>query len=288
MTVYALHHPDGRWLFHLPKPDTLRSATDIQVLADGQPMEKLHGDWWATPTQAGVLSAIGQQRPKTVGYRLTDPDAVSVRYPATLSLEEWEERRQREGDTLWELYTHVDEDQPPIEHVYDGPVMVLQGREPPSPDEPQWIAQLPMVLGNRPEYLHLFPGRIPGLRKHLKQVIAGMPRVEHCFDKYDGYVGLHVVVKVPYDQPRTEFRRNISRSTGKTLKTGRTVPVTVERRLYLPVPADVSADSYTEGLAAWDQAVEYWTRTVQEASVAACSACDGKGHVPSGSVKYSR
>lgn len=289
MTVYALKHPDGRWLYHLPKPDHSifgRWATVTGTFADGRPMEHLHGDWWATDSEASRLTMTAQPYAKTVGYRLVDPAAESVRYPATLSLQKWEEREDREGDALRELYTSMQEQQPALEHVYDGPVMVLEGREPPSPDEPQWIAELPRVLAERPEYLHLFPGRIPGLRKHLHDVIEKMPRVRHCFDNFQGYTGLHVMVAVPYDQPQTRWQADLSRRTGKPLKTGRTVPVTVERRLRLPVPADVTADSYAQALTAWDEQVTFWTGLVESATVAACSACQGTGHVPHGAETY--
>lgn len=286
MTVYALKHPDGRWLYHLPRPDTFRFVTDVTVFADGQPMEKLHGDWWASSSEAGVLSATAQRQPKTTGYRLTDPTAESVRYPATLSLDVWEERRDREGDTLWTLYTSVQEPQPDLEHTYDGPVMVLEGREPPGPDERQWVAGLPHALASRPEYRHLFPGKIPGLRTHLYEVIKAMPNIRHCFNGYDGYVGLHVVVKVGFDKPVTRWQADLSRRTSKPLKTGRTVPVTVTRDLNLPVPEHVTGDNYQAALAAWDQQVEFYLSVVREATVKACSVCNGTGHVAYGAERY--
>ncbi|MGW2740540.1 hypothetical protein ACWC4D_40905 [Streptomyces sp. NPDC001288] len=287
MTVYALKHPDGRWLYHLPKPDTFPNIRDITLNADGQPMEKLHGDWWATDGEANRLTITGQPSPKTVGYQLRDPSAESVRYPATLTVEEWQERRDHESDTLWTLYTNVTEDQPLLEHVYDGPVMVLEGREPPGPDELQWIAEMPRMLASRPEYLHLFPGQIPGLRKHLHEVIKAMPAVEHCFDGYNGYTGLHVVVKADFDKPVTRWQANLSRRTSKPLKTGRTVPVRVTRNLNLPVPVAVVSDNYEQALAAWDEQVEFWLSVVRDATVRACSACNGTGHVEHGSEKYS-
>lgn len=292
MTVYALKHPDGRWLYHLPTPDAFGTpgfgsrATVTGVYADGQPMEKLHGNWWATDHEATRLTATAQPSPKTTGYRLTDPSAESVRYPANLTVEEWKERADREGETLWTLYTNVLEDQPALEHVYDGPVMVLEGREPPGPDERQWIAQLPHALTERPEYTHLFPGRIPGLRKHLHNVIKGMPGIRHCFDGYDGFTGLHVVVEVDFDKPQTRWVADISRRTSKPLKTGRHVRETVTRPLNLPVPADVHADTYEAALAAWNEQVEFWLGVVREAGVKACSACRGTGHVQDGSEKY--
>lgn len=294
MTVYALKHPDGRWLYHLPKPDTFGQpgfasrAQVTGVFADGQPMEKLHSDWWATDHEAQQLTTTAQPSPKTTSYRLTDPSAESVRYPASLSLEEWAERSDREGDTLWTLYTNVHEDQPVLEHVYDGPIVVLEGREPPGPDERPWIAALPQALTERPEYKHLFPGRIPGLRAHLCEAIKTMPRVRHCFDNYHGYSGLHVVLSIQFDKPQTQWKADISRRTNKPLKTGRTVPLLVDRRLELPVPMEVFAETYEQALTAWDEQVAFWTQLVESATVAACSACGGTGHVTHGADKYSR
>jgi len=294
VTVYALKHPDGRWIYHLPKPDTFgtpgfTSRADVTgVYADGQPMNQLHGDWWASPLEATRLTATAQPRPKTVGYRLTDPSAESARFPATLTVEEWAERSDREGDTLWGLYTNVHEEQPALEHVYDGPVMVLEGREPPSPDERQWIAQLPHALTERPEYRHLFPGRIPGLRAHLHHVIKDMPGIRHCFDGYNGFTGLHVVVEVPFDKPQTRWVADLSRRTGKPLKTGRTVRETVTRSLNLPVQADVHAATYEEAMRVWEEQVAFWLSVVDSAKVVACSTCHGTGHVQDGAEKYSR
>lgn len=291
MTVYALKHPDGRWLYHLPTPDAFGTpgfgsrATVTGVYADGQPMEKLHSDWWATDHEAARFTTTAQPSPKTTGYRLTDPSAESVRYPATLTVDEWNERRDVEGETLWTLYTNVHEEQPPLEHVYDGPIVVLEGREPPGPDERQWVASLPQALAGRPEYRHLFPGRIPGLRKHLYETIKAMPHIRHCFDGYDGFTGLHVVVEVPFDQPKSRWIADLGRR-GQKLKTGRTVRVTATRNLNLPVPADVAGDDYEAALRVWDEQVAFWIGIVESASVKACSACDGKGHVDDGSEQY--
>lgn len=293
MTVYALKHPDGRWLYHLPTPDSFGTpgfgsrAKVAGVYADGRPMEQLHAGWWATDHEAVRLTTTGQPSPKTTGYRLTDPTAESVRYPATLTVDEWNERSDRESDTLWTLYTNVHEDQPVLEHVYDGPVMVLEGREPPGPDERQWIADLPQMLTQRPEYRHLFPGHIPGLIPHLMAVFEEMPRVDYVYHNFQNEPGVYVSLRVPYDRPRTEWQAYIGRN-GKPLKSGRDVPVYVTRRLTLPIPGRVTADTYAQALVRWQEQVDHWTRVVEEASVAACHHCDGHGFVPSGSERYSR
>jgi hypothetical protein len=289
VTAYALHLPDGRYAYHLPKPDSpdFKYATVNGVFADGQPMTKLHSDWWASETEASRLTATAQPSPKTTGYKLRDPAAESVRYPLTLTVAEWEERRDGgDSDTLWELYASSTEAQPAVEHVYDGPVMMLEGREPPGPDERQWNADLPQVLAQRPEYRHLFPGHIPGLRTHLHQVIKAMSGIRHCFDGYNGYTGLHVVIEVPFDKPKTRWQANLSRRDSRPLKSGRTVAVTATRNLNLPVPASVPGETYETALRNWDQQVEFWLSVVRDASVVACSACNGTGHVAHGSETY--
>lgn len=285
MTVYALRHPDGRWLYHLPKPDTFPNIRDIGLAADGQPMTQLNGDWWATDHEATRLTISGQPSPKTTGYRLADPNAESVRYPATLTVDEWNERREHD-ENMWQLYTNVTEDQPRLEHVFKGPVVVLEGREPPTPDEPQWVAQLPHALTERPEYKHLFPGHIPGLDDHLMAVFKGMPYVDFVGINFQNRPGVHVSLKLPFDEPRTAWRSNTGRR-GQPLKSGYHVQVTVNRRLTLPIPSRVPGDTYEQALASWQQQIEYWTGAVKEASVAACSHCNGNGFVADGSNKYS-
>lgn len=289
MTVYALKLPDGRFAYHLPKTDTLTGHRLTGVFADGQPMTPLQAGWWASDTEATHLVATAQPAPKATGYKLTDPAAESRRYPLTLSVQEWRERADRgESDTLWELYTTVTQDQPAVEHVYDGPIHVLEGREPPTPDELPWHADLPHVLGSRPEYLHLFPGRIHGFRDHVQAAIKKMPGVQYCFDNYQNYKGLSVTLKVPFEQPQTRWQADISRRTSKPLKTGRTVPVLVTRELRLPVPVSISAPNYEMAVDDWHEQVDFWLSVVRNASVAACNTCNGTGHVNHGSEQYSR
>ncbi|MGW2384344.1 hypothetical protein [Streptomyces sp. NPDC001658] len=286
MTVYALRHPDGRWLYHLPKPDTFRSMAVDGVFADGQPMTQLPRDWWAAPEEATQLKAVTAPRKEVVVYKLRDADTESVRYPATVTVEEHYDRRQ-DDESMWDLYTPVQEDRPPLEHVYDGPIVVLEGREPPTPDEPQWVAQLPYAVTERPEYKHLFPGHIPGLDDHLMTVFKGMPYVDFVATHFQDRPGVHVSLKLPYEEPRTQWRANTGRN-GKPLKSGYHVQITVNRRLTLPIPSRVPGDTYEQALAAWQEQIEYWTDVVKEASVAACSHCDGKGFVGAGSEKYSQ
>ncbi|GAA1110586.1 hypothetical protein [Streptomyces javensis] len=279
---YALRHPDGRWLYYLPDPDR-PPGERTGLFADGEPMNRLvpladpKGNWYVSDRHAERITAIYQPRPKTVGYKLTDPKALSERYPAELSVDDWNERSNAH-DEYWDLYDRITEDLVPVEHVYEGPFMPLEGRQPPAPNEPQWRAELPHELTQRAEYRHLFPGHIPGLKDIVAEHIKTMPKVQYCFVDYQGKPGIHVTVKVPFDPPRTTIRYNTDRR-GRKLKSGRTVPVLVDRSLDLPVPAAVYGPNYETALVEWDRAIEYWAAQVAEASVAACSACDGRGYI---------
>ncbi|WP_331753458.1 hypothetical protein OG440_40240 (plasmid) [Streptomyces sp. NBC_00637] len=289
MTVYAIAHPDGRWLYSLPTPKGLAFNTEhLGMFADGQPMTHLSENWWAVASEAQRLVGRYQPGPKTVRYQLDRSDALSVRYPAELSVEDFARRaRDGEEDELYGLYSSVTVPSAVVEHVYDGPVTVLVGREPPRPDEPQWVAQLPYELSTRPEYRHLVPGHIPGLRTHLMAEFKTMPGVEHVFDNFQDKPGVYVSLKVPFDPPKSSWRPYLGRR-GQELKSGRHVPQYVTRQLTLPIPNRVGGDSYAEALAAWTQQVEFWVGIVKEASVAACGHCGGRGYVNSGSETYQR
>lgn len=288
---YALQLPNGQWAYHLPDPSPAPSARRTGIYADGTPLTRLDpivdpkGNWYVADRHAERITAIYQPAPKTLEYKLTDPTALSERYPATLSVEDWNKRSDR-FEEYFTLYEAVTEALAPVEYVYEGPFMPLEARQPPHyTDEPQWRADLPVELTQRPEYRHAFPGHIPGLKEHLADLIKKMPRVQHCFIDYHGKPGLHVSLRVPFDSPRTVFIANTGRK-GQPLKSGRTVQETVTRTVDLPVPAAVPGPDYATALEGWNQQVEFWIAQVEEAGVAACSACSGKGYVPHGALDH--
>jgi hypothetical protein len=251
----------------------MRSASPGSPLARRSPACTPTGSRWRSCTATGgppttrrpASSATAQPRPKTVGYRLTDPSAESARFPATLTVEEWSERGDREGDTLWGLYTNVHEDLPALEHVYDGPVMVLEGREPPVPRRAAVDRRTPA----RPHGAARVPAPVP--RPHPRPARPPLPTssrpcrgIRHCFDGYHGYAGLHVVLERARSTSRRRAgsRRPFSRRTGKPLKTGRTVRET--RRLdawNLPVPGRRAFADYLRGRhwPQWEEQVAFWT-----------------------------
>ncbi|MFJ2752737.1 hypothetical protein [Streptomyces sp. NPDC087297] len=287
---YALNLPDGRWAYYLPEPER-PPGRRTGLFADGVPLKRLEqlvdpkGNWYAADQHAEQITATYQPAPKTLHFDLNDRSALSQRYPAELSVEEWNERSECDEE-YWKLYTRVTEDLPPVEIVYEGPYMPLVGREAPhSGTEPTWRAELPHELTQYPEYRHLFPGHIPGLKDAVAAHIKEMARVQYCFVDHQGFSGVYVSLKVPFDEPRTRFVPDTGRN-GQPKKTGRTVRVLVDRRLQLPVPSAVYGPNYETALAEWKAQVEFWTAQVTAAGVAACSACEGTGFVPHGSLDH--
>lgn len=294
-TSYALRHPDGRWLYHLP------ASTDYDVtgvLAEhpgtppgGRAMTRIseRSPWWATDAEATRIILVKRQRALITGYAINDADAASVRYPAELTAEDWDTRRNQateaERERLWSLYTSVTVPQDAIEQYIDGPFPVLEGAEPPAAGGPAWTVNLLDSITQRPEYQHLFPGYLTGLRKHVVALIKRMPRVQHCFDGFQDSTAVYVDLNLRYEKPETLWVPNTGRN-GKRLKSGQRVERTVSRTLHLPVSDIVAGPNHAAALAEWDRQVSFWTQTVTDATVTACNHCQGTGHVPSGSEQY--
>jgi hypothetical protein len=278
---YVLQHPDGRWLYHLAKPSEFAATPRTGLFADDEPMTPLgdpRGEWWVAGQHAKQITAVYQPHPKPVRYRLRDTSVHSDRYPNELGVEQWNERAD-EDDTYYRFYEAVTEAQLEVRYEYPGPFIVLEGSEPPAPDAPLWVAELPTALTQRPEYQHCFPGYVPGLREHLTDAIKKMRHVEYCFNGRDNKpAGLYVTIRVPFQEPVSRWRPKYG-ARGQELKAREQVPVLVTREMYLPVPDRVYGPNYQVARADWEAQVEFWTRVARDAAVKACNACEGTGHV---------
>jgi len=287
MEIYGIKHPDGTRMYMLPKPDTGEIGIGHilkEILADGQPMTQLNRKgWWATDHDAKKIVAVYKTPSKRLHYKLDDMSALSVKFPVILSVDEYDGRSVRE-DAVCNLYSGVYEDQADMEYLYGGPYRLMEGREPPGPGEPRWVAQLPHELKERPEYRHLFPGHIPGLRDHLYETIKTMPDVQFCFNEHHH---LEVTLRVSFDPPQYGWKAYTG-VRGQALKSGRNVQKFDTRRLVLPVPAIVNAPNYEAALITWNEAVKYWTGIVESAKVKACGHCGGTGHVVDGSERFEK
>ncbi|NEA22641.1 hypothetical protein [Actinomadura bangladeshensis] len=285
-------HDDGVWMYHLGAdiPTVYGGGLPVPE-ADGQPMIGLQAPgWWATDHEAATITVRRSVPPATTGYRLRDDSAASTKFPAALTPDEWE-NHDADRDLLWDLYTTVTEPQPDVVIAIDGPWLRLDGTPPPDDDSRTWVPRLPDALRNRPEYHHLFPGHMPGFRDHIKRLAERHRHVEHVFTDYQGRRGLTVILKVPFDQPVTEYRpaRNNNGSVSRSRK-GRTVTVYARRELLLDVHdrTVIQGDARAEAAARWDEQTAHYTALLDEASVAACSHCKGHGYVPSGAEAVSR
>ncbi|MFE9099796.1 hypothetical protein [Actinomadura geliboluensis] len=284
-------HDNGVWMYYLGGDiPTVFGGAQIVPDADGQPMTALqqHG-WWATDHEAAVITIRRPVPPKTIGYRLDDPAAASVKYPLDLSVEEWQHRAADDEDRLWDLYHTVSEPQPDEIVTVDGPWLPLDGTPPPPDDDRHWVANLPHALRTRDEYRHLFPGYMPGFRDHIKRLAERHRYRQHVFTSHQGRQGLTVILQVPFDQPVTEYRpaRNRDGSVSKS-RNGSTVTVYARRELLLDPPDRVPGENRADAAARWDELTAVYQDLLDSASVAACSHCRGHGYVPHGAEEVSR
>ncbi|MFV2172396.1 hypothetical protein ACFHW2_11560 [Actinomadura sp. LOL_016] len=275
---YALHH-DGTWMYYLGgNPDVGYLGKDIVPAADGRPMTRLQQrDWWATDHEAATITITQPQSPTTTGFVLRNPADETQRFPARLTLDEYN-RHSASVDVLDDLYKSVVEDRPDEVTTLHGPWLRLDGTPPPD-DGRTWVASLPNALRNRPEYQHLFPGYLSGLRAHIGDLAKKHPRVAHAFVHEQGKVDVHL--DIPFDQPLTEYRpaRNLDGSVSKSRR-GKTVTRTVRRTITLSVPDRVRGENRAAAVAEWDRLTAQYQAELDAVDVVACSACEGHGYIP--------
>lgn len=289
---YVLHH-EGTWFYYLA---VLAShAVNGTPLADGEPMTPCgSAGWYCTGREASAVAIRHLPCDEITGYRITDPETVSARYPAELSVAEWATRREDESESevLWRLYDAVREPREPAVTPVEGEWLRMDG-EPPPDDGRSWVAKLPYELQYRTEYLHLFPGYMPDFRERMTAMVKGLPRVRYVFDlkhwPNSAPHGLEVTVEVPYDKPQSEYRAatNLDGTRSRSRK-GRTVTVLAARKLEIPVPYRIDGPDRAAAAAGWDRRETEIRAAVAEASVTACSACMGTGHVITGSEQYEK
>lgn len=280
---YAIHHPDGRWLYYLPNPHHQSESLRKGVFADGDPMTavdlggRYSSGWWATHRQAGEITAVYGSYATVTGHRLRETAALSERYPATLTPEEW---RDHDDDNMHRFYETLTEPAEDKTHVYDGPFVVLESAGPAHTGDLAWVADLPASLSQRPEYAHCFPGYIPGLVSYVRELAQRMPHVEHAFvaNRPGDPPGIKIHIRVPFADPKYTFVHDTNHQ-GRKLKRGREIAQTVTDSFHLPVRDRVHGADFAEARRKWDEEVKMWTSIVRGADIAACNTCDGKGRI---------
>ncbi|HET9893752.1 MAG TPA: hypothetical protein VFQ44_02350 [Streptosporangiaceae bacterium] len=285
-TKYVLHH-DGTWFYYLGRQYDFKFS---RPHADGETMTQVwETGWFSTDHEAEVISMVSQALGDVTGYTLDDPDRESVRYPRTLTPDEYSSRFDYDDDDRM-LYSAVRRAGTVIGRVVEGPWLRLDG-EPPPDDGHSWVAELPYELQYRHEYRHLFPGYMPGFRDAMGQMIKSLPHVRYCFPakRLEQQYGFEVTLEIPFDKPQSEYRPALNRDGSESRsRRGRMVPVKVTRRLEFTVPYVIKAANRAAAAAEWDRRETEIREAIAGASVAACSACMGHGYVITGSEDHEK
>ncbi|MEU4231154.1 hypothetical protein AB0F17_43255 [Nonomuraea sp. NPDC026600] len=253
--------------------------------ANGEPMTKLNvSGWWGT-TSAGPHEIVVHipNMDVTVRWDLKDPEAESASFPRTLTPEQFRQSSQ-DTDVMYAMYSAVQEPAEPTILPVDGPWTILEDALLPPQDKtlPPWTASLPNALKHRPEYRHLFPGYLSGLREHLADRIKRMPNVQYCFNQDQV---LKVYIRVPLEMPEQKWVTPVTLNRRRKPKP-ELREIKAERSFHLPVPDRVQGASHADALKNWDKQVEFWLDVVRSASAKACNHCHGHGYVWDGAEEY--
>lgn len=289
-TAYVLHDPtDADRHFWLIKSNERVASW----MVDGQPLEPIEsrngypGPWYTGP---GSGTPVGHKydSSRVIGYRLRDADAASVKFPTTLTPEEWSARTASYDDDADSpedaLYDRVTEKIPgdlvPVDAVVD-----LGDGSPAPHDGLTWTARLPYELQHHPELLHRFPGHLSGFRaavidaaKRLPVMAAGWMNSNAREDSNrPGFVDVYTTV--PYEPRTTRFVHDEDRR-GNKLRRGRTVVELKRLEVSVQVPANIEGPNRAAAREVWDREMARILAAIEEAlTPAPCGHCKGTGIV---------
>lgn len=133
---------------------------------------------------------------------------------------------------------------------------------------------------------HLWPGRLPGLRQAVYEILKKDPRVRYVFnaDKHRVHDqpprSLQTTVEIKWETPRTAMVDRYG-ARGRKLRGKQEVPRPLAHSVTttLVVPDGLWAASKAEALAGWDAAVAEWVEALVPVEVVACDRCEGHGHL---------
>ena len=265
---YVLRDPvDGRLWYHLGRPPygatrVYGVADDLDDPADGD-LELVEGartGWYRSEIELDEARWIIETRPEILHWRLRDDASEQTRAILEETLDHETFRAtvpvdpEEDDDTarLWRAaYVAVKGDPGIREEVVDlTDATVLDGAPAPVlPDGAKWVARLPFELREHREYLHLFPGRLEGLRDAVADALNEIPGIRaHKHSGWSVYAKTH----------------------GKT-------------RSLDPAPLrapalHVEADTLAEALVEWRRTIDEYVETASRyARADVCARCGGDG-----------
>lgn len=248
---------------------------------------------WLPPEQPGEWRK--RQEPPTSAYSLT-AYALEVWDTAPLEppdddLEHRSEHEFEDGCLRCMMFRAVyqrESVQPPAEvRTFDFSGWVpLPGSPDPDPGR-VWELEdksATAVYGAHTE--HLWPGRLPGFRQAVYEILSKDPMVRYVFNADKHRVSdqpprsIQTTVQIMWETPRTAMVDRYG-SRGQKLRGKQEVPRPVAHSVTttLVVPDGLWAPSKAEALAGWDAAVAGWVERLMPVNVVACDRCDGHGHL---------
>lgn len=275
-TVYVLAGSDARtWHYLVPRDYDRGYPTGMKWEADGRPMTHTRGQWWSHPTLTETVVGVREGLRSVSGYRIDDQAAVSQRYPARLTVEEY--RQREEGDSALEgLYSAEWEPGVLERFEFARTQFVDLGAGDPEPDDGlTWVANLPYDLEKHSEIRHLFPGKLTGFRSALAARLNQIPGVSvYTQGKFEVYA------KVGYHRPIQQWQGRRLRSGGRSKVRGQTVEETVTRRESYSPPAEIPGGDRAAAVASWNAEMARWVDAITDMATArACAVCKGTGVV---------
>lgn len=281
--TYALADPeDGFWVYAQCYGDTV-------LHVNGRPAKAretmfAQRDWWWSPDEPKTLHLVGPPTREVVAYAL--PEGVTTPLGSPITPDQRQELFNDDGEPLepWaRLYESVSEPREPKVTDLPVPMMLLPGAPAPLDDKRVWVAQLPFEIREHREYLHLFPGHMPGFKKALLEYLGGsgwagrgqVPGVD-CQEESQPPRGLKITRTVTFEPSLTTTRRVRGRRRSEQVQR------TVTRTLLLHVPDSVKGQNRAEAAERWDALWAKALELVEQSNVKACGHCEGRGWLSDG------
>ena len=273
--TYALRDGDGWWYF-LPAKLSGFLGTSTRITDDlGNDLERGHRQgWYYSPDPIAKILLHRERRGDIIRYRLRDEyrDRPEITLPETLSPDAYAGLALTDEDIddldprgMPALYraAYIGERDDPITEVetvnLDG-VTVLEGRPPDAiPHGATWRANLPVELRERPEYRHLFPGRLEGIGQAIADRLGELDHVKAYYQSG----GLKVY----------------------TTATGTTIDLVRDRTVPRP-PRWIEGDNLEQAATEWHRMLKRYEQRVREHGIPGdCWRCGGTGSLPARGVE---
>lgn len=265
---YVLRDPDTGWLwYHLGRaPFGATSVYGIptsgwETVADSVELtEGARAGWYSTGIEISEARWVIQTRPEILYWRLRDglPPETRAALAEEITPDRYSEVVHEDDPDddgslarLWRAaYVAVHGEPGQREEIVDlTDATVLDGS--PSPGLPEgatWVARLPYELGNHREYLHLFPGRLEGLRDAVVDALDAIPGISAHKHRWAVYAKTH----------------------GKTRS--------LDPSPLRAAPLHVEGANLAEALGKWHRTIEEYVEIAERYVRAdACARCGGDG-----------